>query len=415
VALLPMSVLDHGSESILVPALLWWLAGTVLLDAWLRDGGWWRAAGATILLALCGLSRPDCLALALPTALLLLGFRHGIAAIRAAWPGLVVLAVAVVMLSVPGIRFLAERTAEDAAMGNLPHLGAVFFESLPRRLWNEWVIMDGRYFPRPLTWLAGLGVVAAALPGLRRRLFAPGSGGPQSRAVPCLALLSLAWAIPMLLDFNETSMLRLHAPSALLLTAAAAATLARLLEAQAPLRRLAAGWRIATLLLVAAGLAGGTAATVQPVFAEQNSVLDDRLLAEVAAHSRDGKPALYVTRSYDDPPDHGIHLLHPNYALEAGDRWLGVRHFERRRGQFAGQRVYWFAGLRCYAHRRGGEHDPGPRWRHTACATFCERHDCRPIWTREVANVGERGFAWFPNQDAVPVFEVGLYEVMAAR
>ncbi len=417
VVLLPMSVLDHGSESILVPALLWWLSGTVMLDAWMSERRWWRAAAAATLLTLCGLSRPDCMALALPSALVFVTMRHGRAKVMAAWLGILAVTLGVVLLSVPGALFLSERTAEDAAMGNLPHLGAAFFQSLPRRLWNEWVIMDARYFPRPLTWLAALGVAASSWPGLRRRLFATdGAESEQARPGPhiglaCLALLALAWAVPMLLDFNETSMLRLHAPSASLAAAAGATTMAHLMAPGAPLRRITWRWRAAAMGLLLVGLWGGYAMTIAPVFADQNSVLDDRLLAQVAEHSHDGQPAVYITRSYDDPPDHGIHLLHPAYLLEEGDRWLGVHHLERQLAQLKGERLFWVAGLRCFAHELRDKKDPGDAWLHPACASFCARHECKAIWTKQVGNAGERGFAWYPRPDAVPAFKVGLYQV----
>ena len=263
-ALLPMSVLDHGSESILVPALLWWLCGTMCLSAWLASGRWWRAAAAIVLLTLCGLSRPDCMVLALPSALFFVGLRHGVESLQVAWAGLLAVCAAVLALSVPGAVFLGQRTAEDAAMGNLPHLGVVFVQSLPRRLWSEWVIMDARYFPRVLTWLAAVGAAGALWPTLGRRFF----GAPQypispRRGVACLAGLSLAWAIPMLLDFNETSMLRLHAPSAVLACAAAAATLALLLAPDSRLGRLTGRWRFAALALLLVGLLGGYMATME--------------------------------------------------------------------------------------------------------------------------------------------------------
>ena len=69
-ALLPLSLLDHGSESMLVPAFLWWTAGVALLPTALTQRRVADQIAVVVLLTLCGLSRPDCLLLALPTALL---------------------------------------------------------------------------------------------------------------------------------------------------------------------------------------------------------------------------------------------------------------------------------------------------------------------------------------------------------
>ena len=406
-ALLPMSVLDHGSESILVPAMLWWLCGALMTDRWFELGRWWHLTAAVVLLALCGLSRPDCMAVALPGALLPALLRHGLAVGRRRWIGAVALVGLTATLWVPGARFLLDRTAEDAAMGNLPHLGGDFFLALPRRLWHDWVIGQAHYFPRAWTLLALVGALAWPLAPVRRWLVGEGEQARGAvRGVAVLVGLALLWAIPMLLDFNETSMLRLHAPSALLMTAAAATTAALLLPRGQPGTSATRVWR----WLLLAAIAASAIPTVQPVFARQNSVVDDELLGRVAAHSHDGQPAIYVTRAYDDPPDQGIHLLQPRYLLAAGDRWMGVHHFEQQRGQLRGKRVFWWAGVRCFAHRRDGN-GVQASWQHPACATFCERHRCRPVWTDEVANVGERGFNWYPKPAEVGAFAVGLYEV----
>jgi hypothetical protein len=235
------------------------------------------------------------------------------------------------------------------------------------------------------------------------------------RGLPTLVAWSLLWAIPMLVDFNDTSMLRLHAPSALLWTAAATTVVGLLLMAAgddtATLGRLPAGLRTIAAVLLVAAIGFGYAATVSPTLALQNSDLDDAFLYEVAAHSHDGKRAAYVTRSYDDRPDRGIHLFHPHYLLERGDRWVGIEHFESDQPRRPGEAVYHVAGVRCYAHRRDGKALAAAGWKHPACADFCQRHRCRPVFEHVLDNVGERAFPWYPASAELAGFEVGLYEV----
>lgn len=417
-AALPLSILDHGSESILVPAFLWWSAGVVLLDAWLAHRRIGSLLGAGALLTLCGLSRPDCMVVALPGAMLYAGARRGWGALWQARLALGAWVAGVALASLPGAVFVWTRATEDAAMGNLPELSRAVLADLParlweRRLWTQWVVLRPRYFPLALTLILAGALVATVAAGSSARL---GALRERRGGLFALAGLSLLWAVPMWLDFNETSLLRLHAPSAMLMTAGAAAALGALfsrtpatsggrwLGRAGPRRALAAGLGLL--------IAGGYAGTVGDVFARQNSDLDDELLQMVGVHSHDGRPAVYVTRSYDDPPDRGVHLFVPGYILEAGDRWQGVSAFERGAARRAGERVFYVQGLRCRAHRRAPV-DPGANWQHPACADFCRRHRCRRVFSLQVPNLGERAFDWYPSPAAVPWLDAGLWEVSA--
>ena len=168
-------------------------------------------------------------------------------------------------------------------------------------------------------------------------------------------------------------------------------------------------------LLLFAGIATSYSATWSETMRLQNSDLDDAFLYQVAAHSHDGRRAVYVTRSFDDKPDHGIHLFQPKYLLERGDRWVGIHHFETDQPKRSGETVYYVAGIRCYAHRRGGKKSASTQWKHPACIDFCQRHACTPVLERALDNVGERAFNWYPGPSALPKFEVGIYAVDTAR
>jgi hypothetical protein len=383
-ALLPLSVLDHGSESMLVPAFLWWTAAAALLPQALAERRWPDLLAATVLLALCGLSRPDCLLLALPTAVGL-----ALAVVRPSWSVLIGLGAGVLLACLPGLAWLQARAGEDLAAGNLPHWNdpGWFMD----RFVHGWVVLDWSVFP----------LSAACLPLLA--VLWP----PVRRGVLALALVSVLWALPMLLDFNASSALRLHAPSALLWLAAALLTLAGLRAAplantwHPALRRLVAGLALSVLAADATG-------TVGEVFAPQNSDADLPLYDEVARLSHDRLPTTFVARGYADAPGGGIHLFQPDYLLEPGDRWLSVRDWQRR--PRAPGPVYYVQGVRCYAgllEQRSGftEH------LHPACSTLCRRGDCTEVWQRRVVNRGERGFDWYPTRQALSHLRIGVWRL----
>ncbi|MSP93004.1 MAG: hypothetical protein EXR79_14590 [Myxococcales bacterium] len=393
VALLPVSVLDHGSESMLVPAFLWWASALVLLHAFLDTGAPHALAAAVGLGVLCGLSRPDCLVAGpVAAAVVALGGRGSSAVRRHA--GMLGLAMAVgALVLVPDILFLQARTAEDLALGNLPQFGPAFLFELPRRLVQGWLAFDGRYFPVSATVVA----VAAALHPLTRR-----AAGP-------LLIGAVVWALPMLLDFNETSELRLHAPSALLVVAAAAWAPSALLAAGAGW---AARFRLPLAVAVVAVVGADAVATAGAVFAPQLSDLDATFHADIGRHSHDGRSATYVTRRYDDLPDHGIHLFAPGFVLESGDRWMGVRDYLRDpAAAHAAGPVYGALGVRCHALLPADRARlPWPR-RHPACEALCREAHCVAVFERSVPNLQERAFDWYPAPALAPTLPIGLYRI----
>ncbi len=392
-ALLPLSILDHGTESMLVPAFLWWALAVVLLQRLVRVPSVPDAAAVVVLLGLCGLARPDCMLVALPTAVVLAIAAPG-ARLRANGPWLLAIALLTAAAWLPGLQWLRDRTAEDLAAGNLPHFGAAFLDHLPERFRHGWVVLDPRYFP-----FAGavLPLVAVLFPAARRPALA-------------LGVVALAWAVPMLLDFNESSMLRLHAPSAMLWLAAGMVALGVLVATPLP-RPLPPQTHWMTISLAIVQLAADGVATVGEVFALQLSNADQQLFDRVAVHSRDGKPATYVTRSYDDPPDRGVHLFQPAYALEPGDKWLSVRDFLRDEAAVRARgEVYAVQGARCHA----GLNEQRKAWSyprmHPACEALCAGGKCQPVWTKTVDNTGERGFDWYPPYAVAPTLTLGLYQ-----
>lgn len=378
-ALAPFSWLDHGSESMLVPALLAWSAATLLLDSYFCNRKPVALAGAVVLLALTGLCRPDALLLALPTALLV-AWPEKLP--REAWWPVLAAAMLVALIWLPDLAFLRERTAEDLAMGNLPRLSDGLGD-LPRRVVQGWLVLDPHWFPAGATLLATLGL---ALP----------NRGPLLR----LWAAALLWALPMFIDFNDTSKLRLHAPSAMVVVMAAALVAARL-GAQIRQRwaRLAGG----TLVLAS------SLATAPAVLRPQLSDASEVAMAEAARLAHDGRPTAVVVRSYDDEPAHGVHMFWPNYLLEPGDRWLSVRDWQA--GQLRpGERILGVIDVRCWAHLAQQTPQLGENGLHPACKALLNTH-APVLWQADVANVGERGFVWYAPPEQLPTLRQAVLDL----
>ena len=378
-AVLPLAILDHGSESMLVPALLWWALAAVGLVEFVATGRKVALAAAVILLTLCGLSRPDCLLVAAPTALLVVWLAVGRPGLTARWRTLALAALALAVLAIPDALYLTERAAEDVALGNLPRLNVGFFAELPQRLLHGWVVLDPRYFPLPMLALAAVGL---GLPACRN-------------TVVGLWAASLLWALPMLLDFNETSKLRLMMPSALLVVMAAGVGAGGLSERIGALRR---RWAVTGIGALTAVMA---LATAPVVFAPQLSDFSENAVDAAVKLATDGKPTALVVRAYVDEPAYGIHLYWPDSALEATDRWLAVAEWQAGRLR-PGETALGVLDVRCWAalpDRRSFAD------MHPACTQMAEHAGGAALWRQTVVNVGERGFRWYESAAKRPAFE----------
>ncbi|MSQ83438.1 MAG: hypothetical protein EXR77_11220 [Myxococcales bacterium] len=378
-AVLPLAILDHGSESMLVPALLWWAMATVGLVEFLGTGRRVGLAAAVILLTLCGLSRPDCLVVAAPTALLVVSVAVGRPCLTARWPALALAALALAVLAIPDALYLRERATEDVALGNLPRLNVSFFAELPQRLLHGWVVLDPRYFPLPLLALAAVGL-----------------GVPVCRkAALGLWAAAVLWALPMLLDFNETSKLRLMMPSALVVVMAAGLGAGVLSERIGALRR---RWAVAGMGALTAVTA---LATLPVVIAPQLSDFSENAVDAAVKLASDGKPTALVVRAYVDEPAYGIHLYWPDSALEATDRWLSVADWQAGRLR-PDETALGVLDVRCWAalpDRRSFAD------MHPACTAMAQHAGNAVAWRETVVNVGERGFRWYESAAKRPVLE----------
>ncbi len=375
---LPVALLDHGSESMLVPAMLWWSAGTLLLLDALQHRRLTLLPGAVVLLALCGLARPDCMLMAAPTALCLVAAQEKSLS-RWLVGALLAALAALALLWLPGALFLRDRALDDLAAGNLPRLNWGFFRQLPAQLWQGWLVLDWRYWPAPLTLLALVGLLS-----------------PQTRRpVALLWLASTLWAVPMLLDFNETSELRLHMPSGLLVLMAAALTVGAVWQ------RRGARWVWPLGVVTAMALVQTAPQTLAPQLSDQS----ERVIAAASALARDGKKTALIVRSYDDEDSVSVHLFWPQYTLEPGDRWLSVRDWQAGKLR-PGERALGVIDVRCHARVPLAANTDARVPEHTAphptCAALWQAAKGPPLWQETIENRGERGFDWYPPKVDLP-------------
>jgi hypothetical protein len=246
-------------------------------------------------------------------------------------------------------------------------------------LWQDWLVLDPRYWPIGLTVLAAAGVVLAG----------------SRRAVLILWAVAVLWAIPMFLDFNETSELRLHMPSALFILLAAAVSAPPLLRRYRPVV-------IAVFCVV---LVTHVLWTAPAVFAPQLSVACEDAIRAAAALAHDGQKTALVVRTPDDGCGHCPHLTWPAYALEPGDRWLSVSDWQAGALQ-PGERALGVLDTRCYAKVVIAAHVdpalPDALSPHPACAALWRHPHGKPLWQEVIDNVGERGFDWYPDRTQLP-------------
>lgn len=388
-ALTPVVLRDHTSESIHVPALLG-LTAALWAGAELgRRESRLFSALLLVAVAFAALCRFDVGPLAWAASLLMAWLTRAGQTDKIPWSALVYkwvppsLAVALAL-----IRGLGE-AERDLARGNLPQLTEAL-RWLPQRLATDVLLWRGDWLPLgwwlgPLAWLAW-----GKATGLRHHRW--------------LALIPLAFlaVLPSWLDYNETSLPRLQQPAALLAILASAALGAQV-HAQAAGQR----W----LGPVAVAVIGLTALpTLETCLRPTNAHTEDQLLRRAAADLQrllpKDAPAWLAVRSYADGDTSGLHLHQPTWLFGAV-RLTSVSALQGAldQGQFPDQPVYFLRSVRCHAAPRGGVH-PGEL---PACRDLATRPGTQVIWQESIKNLGDTAtFDWYGQE---PLLVVGLYRV----
>lgn len=391
-ALTPVVLRDHGSESMHVPALAGaaaaaWAAAEIAQRP-SRLFGALLTAGC----AFAALSRFDVgpVALAAAAAIAWIAapqkpWRHQ------RWPW--VLAAASVLLALARALHWAGR---DLDRGNLPQL-VEWQRWLPERLAGDVLLWRGDWLP--------LGLWVAVILWLAVGRAAPAAPQVPARHHRWLLLLPLALlaVLPSWLDYNETSLPRLQQPAAQLAILCGGALLAQLAQQLGPTRRWLP-WAIAGAWLLSA------LPTLPLCLRQTNAHQEDRLLlrtaAELAQRVPADQPAWLAVRSYADGETAGLHLHQPTYAFGAV-RLTTVTAAEQvlRQCPDLQPRLYFLRSLRCSAAPRGQPH-PGEL---AACATLSRWPGRQVLWEETLANAGDSPtFDWYGSAPHLPV---GLYQL----
>ena len=247
-------------------------------------------------------------------------------------------------------------------------------------------------------------------PTLVPALLAPlalGALAIRSARLTTLTLLlgGLAWVYVYAVDLSAASQPRLHVVVVLAWSWPAAVALAALAE-----RRQAFGVGCAVAWAVA------SLATIPTLWAPTNEDTQEELYGRLA-ETLDGTSGWVMgTLSRSDAPDPAGHYTHrhlPIYRFGAGtvstlgdlDRWVG-----------GDAPVYYFQGTSCWARLlRSQTDESGPL---APCEAVARTYTLEPVWTEVVPNHGNprhMELGYYPDVEADPTFEVGLWRVTGHR
>ena len=425
IACAPLFIQDHRSESLLVPATLFLLGALTLWDLALTERKPWPLVGAAALAALAITSRP---ALALITPLALVAWWWARAGQRHLPPRrwLVVATVATAATVTPHLIHLLGATTQQQAAGALPQLAEGLGGRVAYGLLFRDALFDLQFFS-PLITALGLAAPLLAAPRQRRLALA-------------LLVVAVAWIAPSYVDLPTTSIPRLHAPAALLVSLAAALAIGGAeRRARRWLGRRASAVPVAALLIALASCLP----SVPSLWGRTNEDEEARLLDRVRAALPERPVCLIRLDERDDPPPDKTHRYMPDYWFappHRDDQVLGIRAFEEGEARACPGGRFFFLGLRCYARYDGREARSverviTPRWTLdpreasvsyerpgmparalppmlAACRRVLDDHALEPVFEEEIVNHGDNEFGYYPS---VARFKVGLFRVTAPR
>lgn len=371
-ALTPMLVRSDITESNLVPVLFGLWAG---LLAWQSMTGPMRVALTAAGLAYGGLCRPE-MAVVAPGIWLALE-RPWRDRRQASWVG----AILLVTLSVQ-LTFISQVVDWEVGEQSLHFSKGLSPGRLAGILANN-ALGDPTIVPL-LSSLLALGALA-------RR---------EGRGLAITLLLGGAlWLYVYAIDLSNASQPRLHIAALVPWSLAAAITAARIL----------AHHRSTGISVIALWLFSGLA-TVPVLWAPTNEDTQDALFDRLDETLPRDEGTTLVTLMGTDAPDDPGHYTHrhlPSYRFPTIEQ-LPISSMMAALDR-APDQVYYFQGVSCYAQlRRAIREDSGAL---PACARVHERFDLEPLWTAEVANLGNPPHQELGYYGTDSVFEVGLWRV----
>lgn len=384
VAVLPLFVSNDCSDANIVPPLWWALSGLVLWLDWLRRGRGLELLGASALLLMAMISRPE-----LPFVLSVLVIAVTVAARgragegrllpKRAWLALAPLLVAGAALLTPHLIHVLGQAGLLAERGSLP---LAYSSSLKDPSLHAFVVTDPVAFPAVLLPLA----FVSLLFWRRRGLLA------------AAALLGASFLISAVswIDMDPSNALRVQIIGALLVALVAGrglALCASWLATALPSR----GLRALAALIFLALLSAGGVHSARAIFTPTNEDAEEAFIREARAALPEGPVAL-VRLAYDDVDadlsGSLVHLYFPDYLFDAsaGDEpprvaLHSIRSWLRDRPELPS---VFFLGMRCYTpERRFWKEHPQPTQIRPRCAEMIERYGGEVLVEREVWNRGD--------------------------
>ncbi len=397
-ASLPVLVLDARTESHLLPAMLWLVAGLLLLDQGLRGGLRRDLLGAVALLALAAMSRPELTALVPLLASGLAWWRKGQSGWQLQPLALAVAGGVALALIVPHLLHLRYALAVEQEGGSLPALDATFVAGLPLRWLSLALPLQPDLFPAGVTALA---LWSAAVAGRERRLLVG------------LLLAAALWMALTLVDLPRTSVPRLHAPAAVLVAWVAAWQVGRWLSDATNSGR--ARKKAAVVLGICALSA---VPNTWALGARTNEDETEDLLTQALAQIPARDACVVALGMGDNPPPHRTQRAFPAYLLRPPHR--DAQLYSLTQWRALGEPIctggtYAVVDHRCYAmHAQGRQ--PGTASGELAgstgmlatCEALLKRHPWQKVVERDVPNRGDNEYGYYA---AVPAFRLGLYRL----
>ncbi|MBM4344099.1 MAG: hypothetical protein FJ100_12090 [Deltaproteobacteria bacterium] len=387
VGLTPVFALDGRTENPIVPGLLWLGTGALLWDAGLASARRFWLVGAVVLLALAAQSRPELVAVA-PAAAVALAWRHR------AQPGWRVrvagAAVAWLALVAPHLLHLRHAIALEQAAGSVPALGPGYWLQVPVRLAGSALPLLPALFPVVTTLLAVAGLFAAK----------------TRNTVAALLAIAALWMALTTVDLPRTSVPRLHAGAALLVTVAAARALCGWWQRMAPARPRVWAFGLAAVWLGSA-LPGASA-----LLARTNEDDAEQFLREAVAALPATGACVVALDMGDEPPAHRTQRAFPAYLLRPPHRdakLYSVEGWRRADQPLCPAGTYFVVDHRCFAmHADGRAAGITPSPMVDGCARLLREHPWSPVLARSVPNRGDNEYGYY---GATRQFRLALYRL----
>ena len=390
-AVTPVLVRHHRSETAFVVAFAAWLVGAASWSRWLRSGRLGYAWLAVAPLAAAAYTRPAFLVAAPVTLWALARWVPDVRTTRRPRGAL----VALLWVLVPHALWLFAGAMSRGDRGDLPSAVApMFLLRLPVMLLGMNLAAWPHVFPVALT---ALGVWAA---WRGRRL-----GDTQVTAL-CKASLCVGAALIAtgMVDPVVVSMPRLQAPW-LGLWAACATAVTTVAVPAGHVR-----YAVAVFLLTAL-------ATVPWLFRAENADHEDVMLRRVAVELA-GKRGTLHWLDYGDAGADKVSRHYPRWRFRRPNAALSLRPlrdlpqaYDRGATPSDAEPRWVFLGVRCFARHRAPNSAAPSAFEHDACARTRRRVDLAPIFQAAVVNRGDVHFPWWPRQ---PTLQIGLYRLSQA-